>query len=269
MKSQPPGPLTLLIPKSQTVFNRTNTETMSLLVVSAACRLVLSHCRKRSRPPLSCPVICHLSTSSAVASVETSHSLLDFSNIGPPGFDTSSVQVLPDVITPEEEARLVAELEENVRRRRYVANHWDSVIENYREVEKRGWLDPGNKALADRIKNLILHTLQRPMTLPFLPVHVIDLANDGFIKPHVDSVKFSGDIVSGLSLCSPAIMQLKGDKDQGMDPLSIVRLLLRPRSLYILSGEARYKYAHEILAPSPGGKGGWMGWWWHVGDDYL
>lgn len=228
---------------------------MSFLLASPACRLVLSHCRKRPRPSLSCPLIRHSSnTSSAIASAETTSSLLDFSNIDLPGFDTSSVQVLPDVITPEEEVRLVAELEGNVRRRRYVDNHWDSVIEKYREVEKRGWLDPGNKALADRIKTLILRTLQRPKTMPFLPVHVIDLAEDGFIKPHVDSVKFSGDIVSGLSLCSPAIMQLKGDEEQGMNPSSIVRLLLRPRSLYILSGEARYKYAHEILAPSPAGE---------------
>lgn len=174
--------------------------------------------------------------------------------MSPAGFDASSVQVLPDVITPEEEVRLVAELEGNVRRRRYVDNHWDSVIEKYREVEKREWLDPANKALAERIKSLILHTLQRPATLPFLPVHVIDLAEDGFIKPHVDSIKHSGDIVSGLSLCTPAIMQVKGDDEQGMDPTSIVRLLLRPRSLYILCREARYKYAHEILAPSPEGE---------------
>ena len=219
--------------------NRTSAELM-------ACRLVLRHCRKRTRSPSSYPsFLRHSSTTS-------SSSLLDLSHIGLAGFDTSSVQILPDVITPEEEARLVAELEGNVRRRRYVDNHWDSVIEKYREVEKREWIDSANKALAERIKALILQTLQRPPTLPFLPVHVIDLAEDGFIKPHVDSIKYSGDIVSGLSLCSPAIMQLKGDEEQGMDPTSIVRLLLRPRSLYILCGEARYKYVHEILVSPEG-----------------
>lgn len=233
---------------------------MSFLLATPACRLVLRHCRKRARPPSSSSYPSSLrqtstsTTSPADDAASVSSSLLDFSQIGLAGFDHSSVQVLPDVITPEEEVRLVAELEGNVRRRRYVDNHWDSVIEKYREVEKRKWIDPANKALAERIKALILQTLQRPKTLPFLPVHVIDLAEDGFIKPHVDSIKFSGDIVCGISLCSPAIMQLKGDEEQGMDPSSIVRLLLRPRSLYILCGEARYKYAHEILAPSPEGE---------------
>lgn len=33
------------------------------------------------------------------------------------------------------------------------------------------------------------------------------------------------------------------------DTDSVVNLLLEPRSLYILNGEARYKYAHEILPP--------------------
>ncbi len=167
-----------------------------------------------------------------------------------PDFETASLCVLPEVITVQEEQNLVAELEGDVRRRRYVASHWDSVIEKYREVEKRQWQDAGNAAVADKIRTLILETLGKRATLPFLPVHLIDLAEDGFIKPHVDSIKFSGDIVSGLSLLSPAIMQLKGDAEQGMDPSSIIRLLLPPRSLYVLTGQARYKYAHEILPRS-------------------
>ena len=36
----------------------------------------------------------------------------------------------------------------------------------------------------------------------FLPrTHVLDLHADGWINPHVDSIKFSGGIVCGLSLC--------------------------------------------------------------------
>lgn len=183
---------------------------------------------------------------------------IDFSNCRDNTLDSSSIRVLPDVITIEEEARLVAELEGNMRRRRYVANHWDSVIERYREVEKRTWIDPPNAKIAQRIKDVILQTLHKPLTTRFLPVHVIDLAEDGFIKPHVDSSKFSGGLVCGLSLCSSAIMQLKGDVEQGQNPDSIVRLLLRPRSLYILCGNARYRYAHEILATRPEGEERWV-----------
>lgn len=122
-----------------------------------------------------------------------------------------------------------------------------------------------NAELVCRIRALIVKTLGKPRDLPFLPVHVIDLGKDGFIRPHVDSVKFSGDIVSGLSLLSPAIMQLrKSDHAEGQEEKShqspkqdetqspapsTVRLLLPPRSLYILHGEARYQYGHEILPP--------------------
>lgn len=44
----------------------------------------------------------------------------------------------------------------------------------------------------------------------YIHTQVIDLAQDGFIKPHVDNIKFSGGFVCGLSLLSPAIMRLKG-----------------------------------------------------------
>ncbi|CAN0326924.1 unnamed protein product, partial [Phaeothamnion confervicola] len=43
----------------------------------------------------------------------------------------------------------------------------------------------------------------------WLPCHAIDLAPEGFIKPHVDSVKFSGRVVAGLSLVSAAVMRLR------------------------------------------------------------
>jgi len=97
---------------------------MSFLLASPACRLLIRHYRKRARPPSSYPSsLRHTSTSpAAAAAASVTSSLLDFSHTA--GFDASSVQVLPDVITPEEEVRLVAELEGNVRRRRYVDNHW-------------------------------------------------------------------------------------------------------------------------------------------------
>jgi len=96
---------------------------MSFLLASPACRLLIRHYRKRARPPSSYPSsFRHTSTSPAAAAASVTSSLLDFSHTA--GFDASSVQVLPDVITPEEEVRLVAELEGNVRRRRYVDNHW-------------------------------------------------------------------------------------------------------------------------------------------------
>lgn len=77
------------------------------------------------------------------------------------------------------------------------------------------------------------------------------------IKPHVDSIKFSGGIVAGVSLLSHAVMKLQHDHEDCHYPTqqeqdvetahqAEVELFLPRRSLYILSGPARYQFAHSI-----------------------
>ena len=61
------------------------------------------------------------------------------------------------------------------------------------------------------------------------------------ISAHVDCVPSFGDMIASLSLGSGAIMQFtKGSEKQ--------ELYMEPRSLIILSGEARYKWTHAIPA---------------------
>ncbi len=93
--------------------------------------------------------------------------------------------------------------------------------------------------------------------LVFLPPHIIDLAPDGFIGPHVDSIKFSGQIIAGVSLMSTRVMRLKYSlKDATYEPKclgenpEIIDIELPPRSLYILAGSFRFNYTHEILLNS-------------------
>lgn len=74
-------------------------------------------------------------------------------------------------------------------------------------------------------------------------VHVLDLAKEGEIKPHVDSVKFCGDTIAGLSLLSSSVMRLIHEKN----PEDVVDVKLNQRSLYIMKNEARYDYSHAIL----------------------
>lgn len=90
-------------------------------------------------------------------------------------------------------------------------------------------------------------------------VHVLDLEPQGYIKPHVDSVKvgrgqwlgapswgwasqakthpppcplfqFCGSTIAGLSLLSPSVMRLVHTQEPG----EWLELLLEPGSLYIL-----------------------------------
>ena len=109
----------------------------------------------------------------------------------------------------------------------------------------------------------------------WLPCHAIDLAADGALDAHVDSVKFSGGLVAGLSLLSDAIMRLRpaggewhaeaGERgearreeegggggreeapdDDGGITAGHVDLYLPRRSLYVLTGPSRYSYTHEL-----------------------
>ena len=81
----------------------------------------------------------------------------------------------------------------------------------------------------------------------WLPCHGIDLHGDGELNAHVDSVRFSGDLVCGLSLLSDSIMRLRPDPEQDDPSRGYVDLHLPILSLYVLSGQSRYRYTHEIL----------------------
>lgn len=121
-----------------------------------------------------------------------------------------------------------------------------------------------------------------PKPMEFLSPHVIDLAADGHIGAHVDSLKFSGKLICGLSLLSARVLRLvkttdssvaidntndttghdnktiEGGYGEGSDreaflaaigdtATPVLEVLVRPRSLYIVANEFRYKYTHEIL----------------------
>ena len=72
--------------------------------------------------------------------------------------------------------------------------------------------------------------------------HILDLAETGYIKPHVDNVKASGELLSGLSLLSPALMDLIHEESK-----EVVTIFLPPRSLYLMTREGRYEVEMCIL----------------------
>lgn len=104
-------------------------------------------------------------------------------------------------------------------------------------------------------------------TVKWIPCHAIDLSEKGRLDAHVDSVKFSGKIVAGISLLSDSIMRLKPcseewkndgkDKDEqtlqqgsnegDSEAQEYVDLYLPKFSLYVLSGMSRFNYTHELL----------------------
>ena len=130
----------------------------------------------------------------------------------------------------------------NETRRRYEKGHWDAVIADFKEVEltdETNLLPLSQLAIQNCKQQLLAQHLESTKSV-FLPCHAIDLNKEGELKAHVDSIRFSGGMVAGLSLLSTSIMRLShGDY--------FVDLLLPPHSLYVLTGPSRYEYTHELL----------------------
>uniref|UniRef100_A0AAV1UI98 Alpha-ketoglutarate-dependent dioxygenase AlkB-like domain-containing protein n=1 Tax=Peronospora matthiolae TaxID=2874970 RepID=A0AAV1UI98_9STRA len=182
--------------------------------------------------------------SASVSSTSTPQSLfqgaynLDTRRCQDPLLRAQDFQLTLDVVTEDEELVLADECSHRLKRRRYEENHWDDVIVKFKEMECSRW-----SAETLRILQKIRDAALLPRGLNYFPaVHVIELAEDGYIKPHVDSVKFSGRVVAGLSLLSPSIMRFTEEHGE-----SVIDAYLQRRSMYMITGRVRYHYMHEIL----------------------
>ncbi|GAB0089758.1 alpha-ketoglutarate-dependent dioxygenase alkB homolog 7, mitochondrial [Sergentomyia squamirostris] len=168
--------------------------------------------------------------------------------------------VIPDFITKEEVDKILEEIEPYLKRMRYEFDHWDDAIHGFRETERQHWY-PQNKETIEKIRN----TAFQGETLPH--VHILDLAADGLIKPHVDSVRYCGSTIAGVSLLSDSVMRLvrideekykqnvendyrkQPDKSEenSTDPGYFADIYLPQNSLYIMRDTARFNFTHEIL----------------------
>jgi hypothetical protein len=110
------------------------------------------------------------------------------------------------------------------RRRRYESDHWDSVITGYKELERplSQWSEAAqalllrtHAAVEQHLRAHAAALVGRPAAAPleWLAPHVIELGEQGLIKAHVDSVKFSGIVVAGLSLLSQRVMRLEAARE--------------------------------------------------------
>jgi alkylated DNA repair protein alkB family protein 7 len=158
-----------------------------------------------------------------------------------------------------------------VCRRRYEKGHWDAVIVKYKETElweeetsgqhQQQRLSDTSQAVLEGLRSLLITRQHVPAAdgspVRWLAPHAIELHPEGELRAHVDSTRFSGGLVAGLSLGTPSIMRLQhptqeeGDKDavacrtERID--GHVDLFLPPRSLYALTRRSRYEYTHELL----------------------
>ena len=109
----------------------------------------------------------------------------------------------------------------------YESHHYDGVIANYREC----------MATDFPLRERIMETL-RPYSDIWMDPHLLDLHQDGEIRPHLDH--YAGAHIVGLSLLSDCIMRFTRDDHR-------IYAYLPRRSLYIQWGTLRYQFKHEIL----------------------
>mmetsp|Transcript_15085 Transcript_15085/g.19723 ORF Transcript_15085/g.19723 Transcript_15085/m.19723 type:complete len:255 (+) Transcript_15085:117-881(+) len=167
----------------------------------------------------------------------------------------NSAFVYPNVVSESEEEALLVDIKSRMKRRRFERGHWDAVILQYKEtelVEHDGSLSHTTLDILTRIRSQLAKThFVKDPHLVWLPSHAIQLREDGDLKAHVDSVRFSGDLVAGLSLASSCIMRLKPAANEEGEEQDLskgfVDMLLEPRSLYAITGPSRYLYSHELL----------------------
>ncbi|XP_025207506.1 alpha-ketoglutarate-dependent dioxygenase alkB homolog 7, mitochondrial [Melanaphis sacchari] len=155
----------------------------------------------------------------------------------------SSFTIIPDIVSVDEESRLINEIEKSLKRLRYQHDHWDDAIHGYRETEIMSWKDQKNTNVIQRLRNKVF--ANESITEQMQRVHVLDLCDDGYVKPHIDSIRFCGNIIAGLSLLSDSVMRLA---DENYPDTYVVYALLPRRSLYIMKNSVRYQYTHEILS---------------------
>lgn len=158
-----------------------------------------------------------------------------FDILAPAAPDIPGIQYLPDFITAKEERALIKAIDQQP---------WLNDLK--RRVQHYGYkYDYKARAVtADSYLGLLpgwlMLVVQR---LPFKPDQAIVneyLPGQG-ISAHVDCVPCFSHIIASLSLGSGAVMQFTREQEKH-------DLFLEPRSLIILSGPARYEWAHAIPA---------------------
>eukprot|EP00026_Physarum_polycephalum_P015594 Phypoly_transcript_16313.p1 GENE.Phypoly_transcript_16313~~Phypoly_transcript_16313.p1 ORF type:complete len:233 (+),score=21.88 Phypoly_transcript_16313:24-722(+) len=163
----------------------------------------------------------------------------------------SGVQYIPSFISEEEEKLLITgidgeEWSEELKRRtqQYGAKF------NYRtrgasravhdaDIPK---LPSFLNFLTDRLVSHNIYSLQHPPDQLIINEYN---AEQGIAK-HVDAVKLWGPTVVTLSLGLPTMMRFTKPKSLDPDGKCILDVVLEPRSLVVLQGEARYDWQHGI-----------------------
>lgn len=142
--------------------------------------------------------------------------------------------VTENFLTESEEQSLLNEIEPYMKRLRYEYDHWDDAIHGYRETERLNWNEQ-NQQILQRVKKFAFDYFNQQDHLEHQTnllnhIHILDLHETGYIKPHIDAVRFCGNTIAGLCLLSDGVMRLINEKDK----TKFASVWLKRRCLYIM-----------------------------------
>ncbi|KAI8897265.1 hypothetical protein BC833DRAFT_594562 [Globomyces pollinis-pini] len=163
------------------------------------------------------------------------------------------LMIIPNFVDSTTQSILVKEADKKLKRtwgKVYEENHFDSVIQGYRECIASDWAEDVGQEFANAktqpiIKNAANQVRERlgMPNLTFSPPHILDLRDgQSGIRPHVDHLKAFGSIISGICLISPCVIVFK-DKNTNEE---CFRLLLEANCLYAQKDFVRFNFTHEI-----------------------
>ncbi|KAH9838637.1 uncharacterized protein C8Q71DRAFT_821769 [Rhodofomes roseus] len=115
--------------------------------------------------------------------------------------------------------------------------HYDGVIRRYREMHVSSWPQDveGLLPALDRLRDIY--------PSPDIQTHLLHLASDGEILPHVDNVGASGSWILGISLGAARVLKL----EHPVNSDEVYTLALPSGSVYIQRDTTRYDFKHSIL----------------------
>ncbi|KAF9952491.1 Alpha-ketoglutarate-dependent dioxygenase alkB 7, mitochondrial [Mortierella alpina] len=182
--------------------------------------------------------------------------------------------LVPGYLSPKEQEMLLAAATKKLKRAlgkqvRYEDGHFDGVITRYRECSATDWAGAAFPAPIDKDKDIpleapletasdsrqgqdrtspseVMQSIKQeffPPSWKWVAPHILELeAGKGGIKPHVDHLDASGEVVAGLCLGSDAVMELIYEDDAQKQ----FRVLLPKGCFYFQRDSVRYHYKHGI-----------------------
>lgn len=135
----------------------------------------------------------------------------------------SCLRVETNFINECEESRLIQELMKKLKLLKWSEGHFDEKIRHYKEFTITH--NQQFPYLNDIFNQKIRHFLPKK---EFLPWHVIELGNDGEVKPHIDNKYYSGSLIAGISLQRDSILTLSDP----FEPTTSFQITLPRRSIY-------------------------------------